>query len=67
MQHSFASNNMVMSFTIRYFDIKLEHYMQILVNKYGQFAQGMLRVLDMLPQITFPILLINKLILLGRS
>ena len=58
---------MVMSFTIRYCDIELEHYLQILVNKYEKFAQGMLRVLDMIPQITFPILLINKLILLGSS
>ena len=31
---------MVMSFTIRYCDIELEHYLQILVNKYEKFAQG---------------------------
>ena len=34
--------NMVMSFSIRYCDIELEHYLQILVNKYGKFAQSML-------------------------
>ena len=37
---------MVMSFTIRSCDIELEHYLQILVNKYGKFAQDMLRVYD---------------------
>ena len=58
---------MVMSFTIIYCDIELEHYLQILVNKHGKLAQGMLGVLDMITKITFPTLLINKLILVGSS
>ena len=39
---------MVMSFTIRYCDIELEHHLQILVNKYEKFAQDMLGVLAVL-------------------
>ena len=35
--------------------------MQILVHKLVKFAQGILRVLDMITKITFPILLLNKL------
>ena len=59
---------MVMSFTIRYCDIEFKHCLQILVNRYVKFAQsGMLIVLDMIHKNTFPILLINKLILLGSS
>ena len=37
-----------------YCDIKLEHYLQILVNKHGKLAQGMLGVLAMITKIIFP-------------
>ena len=50
---------MVMSFTIIYYDIEIEH-----LNKQGIFAQGMLGVLDMNTKITSPTLLINRIILL---
>ena len=56
-----------MPFTIICCDIELKHYLQILVNKHEKNAQVMLGVLDMLTKITFPILLINKPILLGSS
>ena len=49
-----------MSFTIRFCDIVLEQYLQILIIKLGEFARGMLGVKDLIPLIIFPILLINK-------
>ena len=48
---------MVMSFTITYCDIELEQYLQIPVNKYRKFAQGMLGFLEIIFLISFPIFL----------
>ena len=52
--HTFASNTMVLSFTIRYCDIDLENHLKILVNKLGKFALGMLGVVYMIPQLILP-------------
>ena len=60
-------NRMVMSFTKKYCDIELEHYLKSLVNKHGKLAKGMLGVLDKIIKITFLTLLMNKLISLGSS
>ena len=68
--HKFISNAAIVLLAIKYhkiFAIELEHYLQILVNKRGKFVQGMLGVSDIITVITFPILLINKVIFLRSS
>ena len=57
----------MMQFTIKNYDIELEHYLQIPVNKLSKCAHGMLGVLEMITKLTLPIFLIIKRILVRSS
>ena len=56
---------MVMAFTIIYFDIEHEHFLQILGNKHGKLVRGILGVLDMITKYYFSNIINKQTFLLG--